>query len=132
MNKRTAKHVAWAYLIKHGCVFKEWEYYSGRYQPKPNVTKKCLKEMLLCGIDWNKTMEPDDTFQCEFTDTFNDAINVDVIEGTLVLQSGQKYEWGCKFDAPRNVFEIVAEFHELDDIGNIAKAKLENWNDEYL
>lgn len=129
---RSAKHLAWAYLIKHGYVCKEWNYYGGRYELDRGRTVACINEMLKVGIDWDKTIEPKDDRESEFMDTFSEPMHVDVMYGTLVLQNGSKYNWGCKFNKPTNVFEVVEEFFELDSIGNVAKKKLETWDETYL
>lgn len=129
---RNAKHLAWAYVIKYGCVYKEWDYYGGRYQPDPGKTEACIKEMLVNGIDWDKTQEPKDTYESEFQDTFSDSIMVDVMDGVLVLQNGSKYHWGSRFERPVNVFQVVAEFMKLGDVGTVAKEKLETWDETYL
>ena len=126
---RNAKHLAWAYLIKHGCVTSEWNYYGGRYEPELGQTEKCINEMLKSGIDWDKTNEPTDDRESEFMDTFNDPVYVDVLHGELFLQNGKKYMWGCKFERPGNVFQVVEEFMKLDSVGNVAKEKLEKWDE---
>jgi hypothetical protein len=129
---RNAKHLAWAYVIKHGYVAADWNYYGGRYEIKRGETEKCINEMLKNGIDWDKTKEPKDDHESEFTDTFHEPIYVDVMYGELVLQNGKTYKWGCKFERPGNVFQVVEEFMKLDSVGNVAKEKLKTWDETYL
>lgn len=129
---RNAKNLAWAYLIKYGYVCDDWNYYGGRYELVRGETEKCLNDMLSNGIDWKKTDEPKDDRESEFMDTFSEPLTVDVLYGEIVLLNGHKYKWGCKFERPGNIFQIVEEFYKIGDVGTVAKEKLEKWDETYL
>jgi len=114
-----AQQLSWAYLIREGCIYKEFNFWSGTYDCMPTKTKKCLEDIKKNGIDWEKSNEPSDGWQQEFTDTFSDPATVATLEGILVSNSGKKYKWGCRFSEPRDVFEIMAEFYKLQSIEEI-------------
>lgn len=120
-----AQELSWGYLIREGCVYKDFSYWSGTYDDMPKKTNDCLKDIKANGINWEKSGEPSDGYRSEFTDTFHDPMNVATLEGTLVTNSGKKYKWGCLFKEPRNVFEIIAEYHNLKSVDEIVEALLE-------
>jgi len=115
-----AQELSWAYLIREGCVYKDFNYYSGTYECMPKKTRECLEDIREHGINWAKSGEPSDGYQTEFVDTFSEPAHISTLEGTLVSNSGKKYKWGCLFNEPRNVFEIIAEFHKITSIDEIA------------
>lgn len=70
----------WAYLLENGEIALD--------QNK----RECLEEILLSGIDWNRTMMPDIlTSRGTEEDNFEDLIQ---LRGTLVTTSGEEYTWG--------------------------------------
>lgn len=119
-----AQELSWAYLIREGCVYKDFCYWSGNYKEMPVKTTQCLEDIREHGINWKKSGEPSDGCQSEFVDTFSEPAHISTLEGTLVSNSGKKYKWGCLFNEPRNVFEIMAEFHKITSIDEIAAERL--------
>jgi hypothetical protein len=111
------KKLMWAYLIKHGTT-KPFSYYGSGYtmheDHERNTHLDVLRKISREGVDWEKTREPRDGMESQFTDTFNEPDDVTVLAGTLVTKTGKKYHFGSNWDGPRNVFEMFAELSELD------------------
>ena len=125
-SKMKAEELAWAYLIREGVVYnKEWSYYAGAFEAMPKKTRECLRGIKEHGIDWSKTREPSDGEEHTFNGTFAEPSYTTVLYGTLVLNNGKQYKWGSKFEQPRNVFEVVAEFYNLQDLNTIVDQRLE-------
>ncbi len=119
-----ADSLAWAYLLREGCVYNKWEFYGGRYDEMPRKTAECLKGIGEVGIDWNKTEGPRDNMESEFQDTFSDPVYVKTMTGILVLRDGRKFKWGCNWEEPRNVFEVVAAFAYVGSAEEVAYNRL--------
>lgn len=103
----------WAYLLKHGEVTTGWSYYSGYYSGL-DYSGDCREKIKSVGIDWDRTSTVKDDYRGKFAGTFADDDGVAVIEGTLVLKDGSRYEWGAEFDNPRSAFRMAAELATMD------------------
>lgn len=132
MNKNFKKFV-WEYLIMNGyaCVPSrwskeepEWSTYGANYIAADEVIQcggsavwreKFLKKLKTIGVDWEKTKEPQGTKNSEFNGTFCDHSDVECLYGTLYLENGEKYLFGCKSNCE---FETYAKFFSM----------LENYN----
>ena len=119
-----SKEYAWAYLLSYGCVANKWSYY-GRYECDTKATKQCLLLLNTTDIDWGKTKGPSDGNESCFNGTFNEEpCYIKTLSGKLYLQNGTSFSWGCTFDEPMNVFDMLEFMNNRPSIKEIATERL--------
>ena len=118
-----AKEYAWCFLLQNGKCGK-WSYYGGDFENRPQIAKKCLEEILQVGVNWEKTREPSDGQESEFIGTFAEETKyVNVLEGALVLNNGERYNWGSH--SPKmNVFEMLEYLNAHPSFEMVVRNKL--------
>jgi hypothetical protein len=128
-----ASEYAWCYVLANGCaVDKEqgygsgWNYYGGRFECEKQLTLECLGDILATGINWKLTNEPSDNRQSEFNSTFDEPTDMKTLEGTMYTNSGGKYRWGCLFEEPTSVFEVLEYMSQHPSIEAVVTNRLEN------
>lgn len=108
-----ADKFAWKFLIEEGKVHIGWSYYGGGFDFDDALTKECLKKIKTCGVNWRKTKPIREERESAFTDTFHDSEYVATMQGTLYLNDGSEYDWGCSNisveDIARKLFSSVVE-----------------------
>jgi len=105
-----ADKFAWKFLIDKGSVVIEWNYYAGAYVTAFKKREKCLELIQSVGIDWNKTKPVSDSMKSEFNGTVDDSTYVKVMEGTLVLNDGSKWEFGASDVNPKDIITAMAQY----------------------
>lgn len=97
-NADESMKFVWAYMLEEGHITNgKWSFYMGTYGlAESSKEYKFAKdeldtELKMIGIDWEKTKEPQSSFEREFTDTFHPSKEVETLLGTLVLKNGTEY-----------------------------------------
>lgn len=97
-KKHLAKKIGWNFLIKHGHITKgEWDYYLGNFnyvENNQNLMKEIKNNIVLFGVDWEKTDLPISDKNCAFNGTENDSIWSESLIGNLYLNNGNSYKLG--------------------------------------
>lgn len=99
----------WKYLLEHGVVISEWNYYGCSYVSSDKKASRCNQLMGTVGIDWSKTKPVDQDREYRFVGTYVDADPVPVLTGTLVLNNGEKYNWGLVLENAPSIMELIAD-----------------------
>jgi len=90
-----AEKLLWMYMVQHGHIGAKWSFYGGCYDnPVGADNTNLLANIKRYGVDWDKTQSVRDRYESEFTDTFHDPNNVQVLEGTIYLNNGKHYDIG--------------------------------------
>jgi hypothetical protein len=116
-----ANQFGWLYLIEHGKAGVEKCFYGGtevvdkqarsikcEWGDNEPIRKVYLANIRAKGVNWGETLEPESDMISQFTDTFHDATQEEIIKGTLVLYGGEKQTWFADAMPVQNIFKLLA------------------------
>lgn len=122
-----AKQFGWLYLIENGMAGVEKCFYGGTevvdkqargikcaWGDNEPIRKVYLANIRAKGVNWIETLEPQSDMISQFTDTFHDATQEEIIKGTLVLYGGEKQTWFADAMPVQNIFKLLASASSAD------------------
>lgn len=102
-----AEKLMWKYLLLNGGVVLNHGYYGTSIDFEK--TQECRTLIEETGIDFEKTKGVRDDYDMEFNGTFDDAIKVTFLEGTLVTNDGKEWLWYHSYDDPITVLDLIKD-----------------------
>lgn len=108
-----ADKLLWKLMIDRGSLG-EWCFYGCRYMYEDNkIRKKFNKDLKTSSIDWKKTQPIRSEREPSFTGTFHEPEYLEVLEGILVFENGNKYNFGMREDAVDLMREMANYLPEI-------------------